>query len=89
MLLSYTQLSLSHFFHQDYLGPATELKIAEHISTCHGPSGSNVEYALKLSIALERLGVCDPHVGAIARYLNVMGFTVDSYDISTVSALGK
>ena len=30
---------------QDYLGPATELRIAEHISMCHGPSGSNAEYA--------------------------------------------
>ena len=62
---------------QDYLGPATELSIANHISACHGPSGSNVEYALKLAVALERLGVFDPHVRAVARHLNSMGFSAD------------
>jgi hypothetical protein len=64
-------------FIQDYLGPATELSIANHISACHGPSGSNVEYALKLAVALERLGVFDPHVRAVARHLNSMGFSAD------------
>jgi cation transport regulator ChaC len=65
-----------HHFSQDYLGSAPELQIAQHISACHGPSGSNSEYALKLSVALERLGVPDVHVSAIARHLMSMGHSL-------------
>ncbi len=64
------------FFFQDYLGLAPALQIAEHISACRGPSGSNAEYALKLSVALERLGVVDAHVSAVARHLMCMGHSI-------------
>ena len=63
-------------FFQDYLGSDSELRIAQHISVCHGPSGSNAEYALKLSAALDRLGITDTHVSAVARHLSCMGCSI-------------
>jgi len=46
----------------NYLGPASIAAIAEQVRRCHGPSGSNLEYALRLAEALEALGLEDDHV---------------------------
>ncbi len=52
-----------------WLGPAPEAKIAAHIAGACGPSGKNADYLLDLSRALRDMGVDDPHVGAIERFL--------------------
>jgi cation transport regulator ChaC len=48
-----------------YLGPASALDIARHISDCCGPSGENSEYLLALAHALRTLNIDDDHVFAI------------------------
>ena len=48
-----------------YLGSAPDVEIAAQVLESHGPSGSNVEYVLRLSEALRELGADDPHVFAI------------------------
>jgi cation transport regulator ChaC len=50
----------------NYLGPASAQEIASQINRAHGPSGSNAEYVLRLSQALQEMGVDDPHVLEIA-----------------------
>jgi len=46
----------------NYLGPAPMAEIADQVRRSHGPSGSNVEYALRLAESLTGLGVEDAHV---------------------------
>ena len=53
-----------------FLGPAPVETIARHIASCHGPSGTNVEYFLNLDRALKNLGVDEPHLRAIAEALD-------------------
>ena len=53
----------------DYLGPAMDSEIAAQIRDAHGPSGSNVEYALELAAALRSIEAEDDHVFAIADLL--------------------
>lgn len=45
-----------------YLGPDPLSSMAEQICSAMGPSGSNVEYVLKLAEALRRMGAEDDHV---------------------------
>jgi len=45
-----------------FLGPASLEDMAEQISRCEGPSGSNRDYALRLARSLRSLGVEDRHV---------------------------
>lgn len=45
-----------------YLGPAPPDQMAEQISRCEGPSGSNRSYVLELARALRKLGIHDDHV---------------------------
>jgi cation transport protein ChaC len=52
-----------------FLGAASELEIARHISQAVGPSGPNSEYLLQLAVALRELGKADRHVFAIERHL--------------------
>jgi glutathione-specific gamma-glutamylcyclotransferase len=52
-----------------YLGPLDEVEIAAWIARCHGPSGPNREYALRLHVALGELGIADSHVEAIVKSL--------------------
>lgn len=54
----------------DYLGPAPLHEIAQTIATAHGPSGSNLEYLLKLHEALLALDAQDPHIEALVRLLS-------------------
>jgi cation transport regulator ChaC len=55
-----------------WLGAAPEPAIARQILEARGPSGSNVEYLLRLADALRRLGAEDPHVFAIERELRAL-----------------
>ena len=52
-----------------FLGAASELEIAQHISQSTGPSGDNSEYVYLLAKALRALGVDDPHLYSIEGYL--------------------
>ena len=49
----------------NYLGPADIESIARQVSHCHGPSGSNAEYVLRLAQSLRELGAQDDHVFAV------------------------
>jgi len=53
----------------NYLGPAPIAAIAEQVRRSHGPSGSNLEYALRLAESLEALGLDDEHVFELAAKL--------------------
>jgi cation transport regulator ChaC len=53
----------------NYLGPAPMASIADQIRRSHGPSGSNLEYALRLAESLRSLGVEDEHVYELAANL--------------------
>jgi cation transport regulator ChaC len=53
----------------NYVGPAPIDDIARVIRASHGPSGSNLEYVLRLAQALDDIGACDPHVSELARLL--------------------
>lgn len=51
---------------RNYLGEAPLAEIAAQVRTARGPSGSNVEYLLRLADALAELGAEDPHVEQLA-----------------------
>ncbi len=50
----------------DYLGAAPLPEIAAQVLASHGPSGSNVEYVLRLADALAAMGAHDEHVTELA-----------------------
>jgi cation transport regulator ChaC len=52
-----------------FLGPLHEREIAAWVAKSRGPSGPNAEYVLRLHDALAELGVRDPHVEEIVRWL--------------------
>ncbi|RTE86625.1 MULTISPECIES: gamma-glutamylcyclotransferase [Gammaproteobacteria] len=52
-----------------YLGPASDLEIAQQIACSEGPSGPNDEYVLKLAEALRQLDTEDDHVFSIESLL--------------------
>lgn len=52
-----------------YLGPTSYPAMARHIREANGPSGSNLEYFQRLCAAVDDLGVDDPHLRRIARWL--------------------
>lgn len=52
-----------------FLGEAPLPEVARHILDSHGPSGSNVDYVLRLAEALRELGDEDPHVLALEALL--------------------
>ncbi|WP_437820491.1 gamma-glutamylcyclotransferase [Sorangium sp. So ce1078] len=51
----------------DYLGEAPLAEIAAQVLASHGPSGSNVEYVLRLAEALASMKASDEHVTELAR----------------------
>ncbi|WP_437786113.1 gamma-glutamylcyclotransferase [Sorangium sp. So ce1097] len=51
----------------DYLGPAPLPVIAAQVLVSRGPSGSNVEYVLRLAEALAAMNADDEHVSELAR----------------------
>jgi glutathione-specific gamma-glutamylcyclotransferase len=54
-----------------FLGPAPVEEIAGIVRVRHGPSGSNLDYVLRLAEALFDIGAEDPHVFKLARLLEV------------------
>jgi cation transport regulator ChaC len=55
-----------------FLGPASELEIAQQIATAVGPSGRNRDYLIDLARALRELGKDDAHVFAIEQHLMML-----------------
>ena len=53
-----------------YLGEASEYDIAVQIANTEGPSGTNSDYIIRLADSLREMGVDDPHVFEIVRYLD-------------------
>ena len=53
----------------DYLGEPSIDEMVEQIIQAVGPSGTNIEYVLKLEEALASINVTDSHVSEIARHL--------------------
>jgi cation transport regulator ChaC len=53
----------------NYLGPASVEAMVEQMRDAVGPSGSNIEYVLRLEESLRRLGGKDPHLSELARRL--------------------
>jgi cation transport regulator ChaC len=53
------------------LGPAPLASIAEQVCGAIGPSGSNIDYVLRLNRALTGMGVVDAHVAGLARLVEV------------------
>lgn len=52
-----------------WLGPASDIDIAQRVAVASGPSGRNSDYVLRLAAALHELGADDPHIAAIATLL--------------------
>ncbi len=52
-----------------FLGHAGDEALAAHVARSHGPSGSNVEYVLRLRDALAALAIRDAHVERIAELI--------------------
>jgi cation transport regulator ChaC len=52
-----------------HLGPAPVDAMVAHIEGASGPSGSNLEYVLRLAEALREHRIEDHHVGEVARAL--------------------
>jgi len=53
----------------DYLGESSLHEMVDQITQAVGPSGTNVEYVLRLEEALITMGVVDEHVSEIAEKL--------------------
>jgi cation transport protein ChaC len=53
----------------NYLGAADINDIARQVANSHGPSGSNIDYVLKLEAALLELGAEDSHISELANAL--------------------
>jgi len=60
----------------NFLGDATDSKIAKQILDSHGPSGSNLEYLSRLHESLEEMNASDPHVTAIANHIQTLRSTI-------------
>ena len=56
-----------------YLGEATHQVIAETIASAHGPSGSNLEYFMRLRAALEEEGIRETHLEQLYEALVISG----------------
>mgnify|MGYP002884451406 CR=1 FL=1 len=57
---------IAHVDNPSYLGPASIEVMAEHISSSRGPSGSNIDYVLNLKDILDKEGIHDEHLNALA-----------------------
>lgn len=52
---------------RNYLGPAPLTTIARQVRGARGPSGTNVEYVIRLAAFLRRVGAEEPHVFELER----------------------
>jgi cation transport protein ChaC len=57
----------------NFLGPASLPAVAEQVRRSRGPSGSNLDYVLRLGGALREIGAADPHVFELERLLVAAG----------------
>ncbi len=62
-------LYLATLENANYLGPAPLDAIAAQVLAASGPSGTNVEYVLRLASELRRMGESDPHVFSLEALL--------------------
>ena len=60
----------------NWLGRADPEEIAVQVAGAAGPSGSNVEYVLRLADSIRSMGAEDPHVLAVAGRLKPAGLSV-------------
>ncbi len=63
----------------EFLGEAPLPEIAAQILHAHGPSGSNVEYLLRLADALADMGATDEHVEQLAARVRRLLGPVDDH----------
>jgi cation transport regulator ChaC len=54
----------------NYLGPAPLAAIAAQVRASAGPSGGNIDYVLKLAMALRAIDAADAHVFELARLVS-------------------
>ena len=59
----------------NWLGRADPEEIAMQVAAAAGPSGSNVEYVLRLADSIRAMGAEDPHVLAVAGRLKPAGLS--------------
>jgi glutathione-specific gamma-glutamylcyclotransferase len=67
-----TQLACTYIAHPsnpDYLGPAALEHIAEQVRGARGPSGTNLEYVLRLAAVLRELASGDEELWALEKLL--------------------
>ncbi|MEE2828460.1 MAG: gamma-glutamylcyclotransferase, partial [Myxococcota bacterium] len=50
----------------NFLGPTSHADLVQQLLASEGDSGTNRDYVLKLSAALEAMGRSDPHVADLA-----------------------
>jgi cation transport protein ChaC len=57
----------------NFLGEASPFEIVEVVCSASGPSGTNLEYLLRLASGLREMGHVDLHVFELERYARVQG----------------
>lgn len=60
---------IAHPENRNFLGPASSRHIADHIARAEGPSGTNLDYFLRLKDALITLEAGESHVRRIEHWL--------------------
>ena len=55
-----------------WLGPDTPARMAAHIRSAAGPSGTNLDYLLRLGRFLREVGVDEPHVFGLVRQVRAL-----------------
>lgn len=68
---------IAHPDNRNFLGPASSRNMAAHIAVAEGPSGTNLEYFLRLSEVLETLGESESHLSRIRRWLRGKKFSFE------------
>ena len=56
----------------EYLGSSSMRVMADQIMSSSGPSGTNVEYLMRMAAALRHMGVVDPHVSALEHQVEML-----------------
>lgn len=61
----------------NFLGPAPLEDMARQILSCHGPSGPNLDYLLRLAESLQAMGAEDTHVFTLAQEVQRLQSTME------------